>query len=72
MGWHCADTCYLEAEAIMDRQTNSQSGHTTWDQHPLFARSKITSSFDNGVLIENGELIFGIVEKKTVGASQVV
>jgi len=26
--------------------------------------------FDNGVLIENGELIFGIVEKKTVGASQ--
>jgi len=26
--------------------------------------------FDDGVLIENGELIFGIVEKKTVGASQ--
>jgi len=26
--------------------------------------------FDNGILIENGELIFGIVEKKTVGASQ--
>ena len=26
--------------------------------------------FDDGVLVENGELIFGIVEKKTVGASQ--
>lgn len=26
--------------------------------------------FDDGMLIENGELIFGIVEKKTVGASQ--
>jgi DNA-directed RNA polymerase II subunit RPB1 len=26
--------------------------------------------FDDGVLIENGELIFGIVEKKIVGASQ--
>jgi DNA-directed RNA polymerase II subunit RPB1 len=26
--------------------------------------------FDDGVLIENGEIIFGIVEKKTVGASQ--
>ena len=26
--------------------------------------------FDDGVLIENDELIFGIVEKKTVGASQ--
>ena len=26
--------------------------------------------FDDGVLIENGEFIFGIVEKKTVGASQ--
>ena len=26
--------------------------------------------FDDGVLIENGELIFGIVDKKTVGASQ--
>src|SRR6266540_2426898 len=26
--------------------------------------------FDDGVLIENGELIFGIIEKKTVGASQ--
>ncbi|KAF9544636.1 beta and beta-prime subunits of DNA dependent RNA-polymerase, partial [Agrocybe pediades] len=26
--------------------------------------------FDDGILIENGELIFGIVEKKTVGASQ--
>jgi len=26
--------------------------------------------FDDGVLIENGKLIFGIVEKKTVGASQ--
>ncbi|KAJ2911565.1 hypothetical protein MD484_g8848, partial [Candolleomyces efflorescens] len=26
--------------------------------------------FDDGVMIENGELIFGIVEKKTVGASQ--
>jgi len=25
---------------------------------------------DDGVLTENGELIFGIVEKKTVGASQ--
>ncbi|KAI5120862.1 hypothetical protein M0805_008235 [Coniferiporia weirii] len=26
--------------------------------------------FDDGMLIENGEIIFGIVEKKTVGASQ--
>lgn len=26
--------------------------------------------FDDGIMIENGELIFGIVEKKTVGASQ--
>ena len=26
--------------------------------------------FDDGVLIENGKLIFGIVENKTVGASQ--
>ncbi|TFK71732.1 beta and beta-prime subunits of DNA dependent RNA-polymerase [Pluteus cervinus] len=26
--------------------------------------------FDDGILIENGELIFGIVEKKTVGAAQ--
>ncbi|PAV21644.1 beta and beta-prime subunits of DNA dependent RNA-polymerase [Pyrrhoderma noxium] len=26
--------------------------------------------FDDGILIENGEIIFGIVEKKTVGASQ--
>ncbi|THG98988.1 hypothetical protein EW026_g3272 [Hermanssonia centrifuga] len=26
--------------------------------------------FDDGVMIENGELIFGIVDKKTVGASQ--
>ncbi|KAG5643823.1 DNA-directed RNA polymerase II subunit rpb1 [Asterophora parasitica] len=26
--------------------------------------------FDDGMMIENGELIFGIVEKKTVGASQ--
>jgi len=26
--------------------------------------------FDDGVLIENGELIFGIIEKKTVGVSQ--
>ncbi|KAF8170369.1 hypothetical protein BJ912DRAFT_1148858 [Pholiota molesta] len=29
-----------------------------------------TPVFDDGVLIENGELIYGIVEKKTVGASQ--
>ncbi|KAI0791691.1 beta and beta-prime subunits of DNA dependent RNA-polymerase [Abortiporus biennis] len=26
--------------------------------------------FDDGILIENGDVIFGIVEKKTVGASQ--
>ncbi|PPQ63539.1 hypothetical protein CVT24_004769 [Panaeolus cyanescens] len=26
--------------------------------------------FDDGVLIENGDIIFGIIEKKTVGASQ--
>ncbi|KIK43849.1 hypothetical protein CY34DRAFT_803352 [Suillus luteus UH-Slu-Lm8-n1] len=26
--------------------------------------------FDDGMLIENGEIIFGVVEKKTVGASQ--
>lgn len=26
--------------------------------------------FDDGILIENGEIIYGIVEKKTVGASQ--
>ncbi|EGN92710.1 hypothetical protein SERLA73DRAFT_98944 [Serpula lacrymans var. lacrymans S7.3] len=26
--------------------------------------------FDDGMLIENGEIVFGIVEKKTVGASQ--
>jgi len=26
--------------------------------------------FDNGMMIENGKIIFGIVEKKTVGASQ--
>ncbi|KAG6899798.1 DNA-directed RNA polymerase II subunit rpb1 [Termitomyces sp. T159_Od127] len=26
--------------------------------------------FDDGIMIENGEIIFGIVEKKTVGASQ--
>jgi len=26
--------------------------------------------FGDGVLIENGEIIFGVVEKKTVGASQ--
>ena len=26
--------------------------------------------FDDGMMIENGEFIFGIVEKKTVGASQ--
>ena len=26
--------------------------------------------FDDGILIENGELIFGIVEKKMVGVSQ--
>ncbi|TFY81801.1 hypothetical protein EWM64_g2217 [Hericium alpestre] len=26
--------------------------------------------FDDGMMIENGEIIFGIVEKKTVGASQ--
>ena len=28
MGWFCADT-YLEAQAVMDRQTNSQSDNTT-------------------------------------------
>ncbi|KAH9994498.1 beta and beta-prime subunits of DNA dependent RNA-polymerase [Russula vinacea] len=26
--------------------------------------------FDDGMLVENGEIIFGVVEKKTVGASQ--
>jgi DNA-directed RNA polymerase beta' subunit len=26
--------------------------------------------FDDGMMVENGEIIFGIVEKKTVGASQ--
>ena len=26
--------------------------------------------FDDGMMIENGEFIFGIVEKKTIGASQ--
>jgi DNA-directed RNA polymerase II subunit RPB1 len=26
--------------------------------------------FDDDILVENGEIIFGIVEKKTVGASQ--
>ena len=26
--------------------------------------------FDDGMMIENGKIIFGIVEKKTVGASQ--
>lgn len=26
--------------------------------------------FDDGILVENGELIYGVVEKKTVGASQ--
>jgi DNA-directed RNA polymerase II subunit RPB1 len=26
--------------------------------------------FGDGMLIENGEIIFGVVEKKTVGASQ--
>ncbi|KAJ7836355.1 DNA-directed RNA polymerase II, subunit 1 [Mycena olivaceomarginata] len=34
---------------------------------------KLTKShpvFDDGMLIENGEIIFGIVEKKTVGAAQ--
>jgi DNA-directed RNA polymerase II subunit RPB1 len=29
-----------------------------------------TPVFDDGILIENGDLIYGIVEKKTVGASQ--
>ncbi|KAF6751321.1 RNA polymerase II large subunit [Ephemerocybe angulata] len=42
---------------------------------PLWTGKQILSMssnpvFDDGVLIENGELIFGIVEKKTVGASQ--
>jgi DNA-directed RNA polymerase II subunit RPB1 len=26
--------------------------------------------FDDGMMVENGDIIFGIVEKKTVGASQ--
>ncbi|KAF5324971.1 hypothetical protein D9619_009833 [Psilocybe cf. subviscida] len=29
-----------------------------------------TAVFDDSILIENGDLIFGIVEKKTIGASQ--
>ena len=36
---------------------------------PLIQKS-FNPVFDNGILIENGELIFGIVEKKMVGASQ--
>ncbi|KAH8111472.1 beta and beta-prime subunits of DNA dependent RNA-polymerase [Phellopilus nigrolimitatus] len=42
---------------------------------PLWTGKQILSMtiprvFDDGMLIENGEIIFGIVEKKTVGASQ--
>src|ERR1700761_9272190 len=32
--------------------------------------NKSNPVFDDGMLIENGEIVFGIVEKKTVGASQ--
>jgi hypothetical protein len=70
MGWLCADTCHLEAQAVMDRQTNPQSGDTAWDHIHRSPDPKSSHPvFNDGVLIENGELIFGIVEK-TVGASQ--
>ncbi|KAJ7293955.1 DNA-directed RNA polymerase II, subunit 1, partial [Mycena rebaudengoi] len=32
--------------------------------------SKSNPVFDDGMMIENGEIVFGIVEKKTVGAAQ--
>ena len=43
------------------RGTNIHRSPDPKSSHPVF---------DDGVLVENGELIFGIVEKKTVGASQ--
>ena len=30
----------------------------------------LNPAFDDGILVENGEIIYGVVEKKTVGASQ--
>ncbi|KAF7340221.1 DNA-directed RNA polymerase subunit [Mycena venus] len=33
-------------------------------------KDKSNPTFDDGMMIENGEIIFGIVEKKTVGAAQ--
>ncbi|KAG1775061.1 DNA-directed RNA polymerase II, subunit 1 [Suillus placidus] len=48
-----------------------------WDGNPkpmcmVIPRDPKSSNpiFDDGMLIENGEIIFGVVEKKTVGASQ--
>ncbi|KAF7333371.1 DNA-directed RNA polymerase subunit [Mycena venus] len=39
-------------------------------RNPDASKDKLNPTFDDGMMIENGEIIFGIVEKKTVGASQ--
>ena len=56
----------------MDWQANPQFDYPSWHQYIYRSLNQKSSNpvFDIGILIENGELIFGTVEKKTVGASQ--
>ncbi|KAF5310405.1 hypothetical protein D9758_018889 [Tetrapyrgos nigripes] len=55
----------------MDRKADPQHGHPSWYQHPQKPRPKSSNPVDDGgMLIENGEILFGIVKKDTVGAAQ--
>lgn len=70
-GWHRPYTCDSQNEASVDRQADYQHGDSQgcnihWSPDPRSSNPV----FGDGVLIENAEPIFGIVEKKTVGASQ--
>jgi DNA-directed RNA polymerase II subunit RPB1 len=67
--WLDSDTRHLEAEASVDRQTLSLTIPCGINIYRSPDPKSSNPVFEDGVLID-GELIFKIVEEKTVGASQ--
>jgi hypothetical protein len=69
MGWFNPDARYPETETFVDGKTDPSLTIPRGINIYRSPNPKLSNLvFDDGVLIENGKLIFGIVEKKTVGA----
>jgi hypothetical protein len=67
VGQRCSNTCDCQTETFMERQTNSFPRSINIHSSPDPKSSNPV--FDDGTMVENGKIIFGVVEKK-VGASQ--